>query len=113
MHGKSNMTPHFMVRPSSFIGSGLQMEQVDSNLSFFRFTEELQSRLEDLLEKSKAGLLTPDEEAELAGISDLSQIFTFINSQLAAQAKWSPTKPEDLYDDEPDIYVNTATPQNK
>ena len=89
------------------------MEQVDSNLNFFRFTDELQSRLEDLLEKSKAGLLTPDEEAELAGISDLSQIFTFINSKLAAQAKWSPAEPEDLYDDEPDSYVNTATPQNK
>jgi hypothetical protein len=107
------MTPHLMVRPSSFIGSGLQMEQVNTNLSFFKFTDELQSRLEDLLEKSKAGLLTPDEEAELAGISDLSQIFTFINSQLAAQAKWFPAEPEDLYDDEPDPYVNTATPQNK
>lgn len=89
------------------------MEQVDSKLSFFRFTEVLQSRLEDLLEKSKAGLLTPDEEAELAGISDLSQIFTFINSKLAAQAQWSPAEPEDLYDDVPDPYVNTATPQNK
>lgn len=107
------MNPHLMVRPSSFIGSGLQMKQVNSNLSFFKFTDELQSRLEDLLEKSKAGVLTPDEAAELAGISDLSQIFTFINSQLAAQAKWSPTESEDLYDDEPDPYVNTATPQNK
>ncbi|HEY9607827.1 hypothetical protein [Allocoleopsis sp.] len=107
------MTPQLMVRPSSLIGSGLRMEQVDSNLSFFKFTDELQSRLEELLEKHKAGLVTPDEEAELAGISDLSQIFTFINSRLAAQAKWSPTEPEDLYNDEQDSYVNTATPQNK
>jgi hypothetical protein len=89
------------------------MKQVNSNLSFFKFTDELQSRLEDLLEKSKAGVLTSDEAAELAGINDLSQIFTFINSKLAAQAKWSPTEPEDLYDDEPEPYVNTATPQNK
>lgn len=88
------MNPHLMVRPSSFIGSGLQIKQVNSNLSFFKFTDELQSRLESLLEKSKAGVLTPDEAAELAGISDLSQIFTFINSQLAVQAQMEDPRQE-------------------
>lgn len=106
------MTPHLMVRPSSLISSGLRMEQVDSNLSFFKFTDELQSRMEELLDKHKAGLLTADEEAEYAGIAELDRIFTLVNSQLAAQAKWSPTKLEDLYDDELDSYANTATHLN-
>ncbi len=82
------------------------------DIYLFKFTSELQSRLEELLEKKKANLLTPEEEAEYAGISELERIFTLINAQLASKSKWCPTKLEDLYDNEPDTSVNTATPQN-
>lgn len=82
------------------------------DIYLFKFTSELQSRLEELLEKKKANLLTPEEEAEYAGISELERIFTLINAQLASKSKWCPTKLEDLYNNEPDTSVNTVTPQN-
>lgn len=62
----------------------------------FRFTDELQSRFEELLQKKKADALTPEEEAEYVGISELERIFTLINAQLAAKSKCCPNKLEDL-----------------
>jgi hypothetical protein len=55
-----------------------------------------QSRFEELLEKKKADILSPEEEAEYAGISELERIFTLINAQLAAKSKCCPTQLEDL-----------------
>lgn len=78
------MTQQLMVQPSSLLPRGIQVSQID-RLHLFKFTEELQARSDELLERSKAGLLTPDEAAELAGISELSRIFTFINGVIAAQ----------------------------
>jgi hypothetical protein len=54
-------------------------------MNLFKFTEELQSRMEELLEKKKADLLMPEEAAELEGIGELDMIFTYINAQIAAQ----------------------------
>ncbi|MEH2081093.1 MAG: hypothetical protein V7K89_14130 [Nostoc sp.] len=52
----------------------------------FKFTEELQFRLEELSEKKKAGLRTREEDAELAGIRVL--ICNFFNCKSAiAQEK--------------------------
>jgi hypothetical protein len=82
------------------------------NAFLFRFTDELQARFEVLQSARKSRTLTPDEEAELAGISELSRIFTFINAQLAAQTQWCSAKLESLYDDELGGSVNIATPQN-
>ena len=73
-----------MVQPSSLLPKGIQISQVN-NLNLFKFTDELQARSDELLERSKAELLTPDKTAELAGISELARIFTFINTVLAAQ----------------------------
>ena len=42
-------------------------------------------RMEDLLEKKKADLLTPEEMAELDAIEELDRIFTHINAMVAAQ----------------------------
>lgn len=78
------MTQQLMVQPSSLLPKGIQISQVN-NLNLFKFTDELQARSDELLEQSKAELLTPDEAAELAGISELARIFTFINAVLAAQ----------------------------
>ena len=104
-------TPQLMIQPSSLMFSGIQIKQLN-DVYLFRFTEELQARSEELVERSKAGSLTPEEEIELAGISELSRIFTFVNSKIAAQFKWSPEQLKQLYDNEPETSVNTAIPQN-
>jgi hypothetical protein len=105
------MTPQLMVQPSYLMSSGIRMRQF-GDIYLFKFTDELQSRFEELLEKKKADKLTAEEEAEYVGISELERIFTLINAQLVAKSKWCPSKLEDLYDNEPDTSVNTATPQN-
>ena len=105
------MTPQLIVQPSSLMSYGIRMSEF-GNIYLFKFTSELQSRLEELLENKKANLLTPEEEAEYAGISELERIFTLINAQLASKSKWCPTKLEDLYDNEPDTSVNTVNLQN-
>lgn len=88
------MNAELMVKPSSLMPAGLQVEEF-GDIYLFRFTETLQTRLEELLEKSKADELTPEEAAEWSGISELSRIFTFINAQLAAKATWCPIAIED------------------
>ncbi|RAM48659.1 MAG: hypothetical protein C6Y22_26815 [Hapalosiphonaceae cyanobacterium JJU2] len=96
-----------MVQPSFFMRSGVRMS-LFGDVYIFKFTDELQSRFEELLGKNKQDLLAKEERAELDGISELSRIFTFINAQLAAQAKWCPTQRENLYDDEPDSSASIA-----
>jgi hypothetical protein len=89
------MTTQLMVQPSSLISSGMKMSEF-GNIYLFRFTEELQVRFEELLTKKKADSLTPEEEAEYVGISELQRIFTLINAQLAAKSKWCPNQLDDL-----------------
>jgi hypothetical protein len=51
----------------------------------FRFElATLQNRLDDLNDRLKANKLNDEERAELAGILDLDQIFTFLNAQIIA-----------------------------
>ncbi|MFB2898499.1 hypothetical protein ACE1CI_36755 [Aerosakkonemataceae cyanobacterium BLCC-F50] len=73
-----------VISPQSLLETGIKVEKVD-NLRLFKFTDELQSHLEDLLEKNKTGSLTPEEEAELNAIGELDRIFTYLNSLLVAQ----------------------------
>ncbi|MEH1848466.1 MAG: hypothetical protein V7L25_26670 [Nostoc sp.] len=89
------MTTQLMVQPSSLISSGIRMSEF-GDIYLFKFTDELQSRFEELLQKKKANALTPEEEAEYVGISELERIFTLINAQLTAKSKWCPNKLEDL-----------------
>jgi hypothetical protein len=105
------MTPQLMVQPSSFVRFGVQLNQL-GDVYIFKFTEELQIRFEDLLSKNKQESLTAEERAELEGISELSRIFTLINAQLAAQAKWCPTQLENLSAIALDTSANIATPQS-
>jgi hypothetical protein len=58
------MTPQLMVQPSTLMSSGIRMSEF-GNIYLFRLTDELQSRFEELLEKKKADILTPEEEAEM------------------------------------------------
>jgi hypothetical protein len=63
----------------SSLKTGIKVEKVD-NLRLFKFTEQLQTRLEELLEINKTGALTPEEEAEPNAIGELDRIFTYLNS---------------------------------
>jgi hypothetical protein len=70
-------------KPSSLIHE-IQIEKV-GDWSLFKFSESLQLRMENLLEKKKTDRLTADEIDELEAIGELDRIFTHINAMLAAQ----------------------------
>ena len=70
-------------KPSSLIHE-IQLEKV-GNWNLFKFSEHLQLRMEELLDKKKADQLTSDEIAELEAIGELDRIFTHMNAMLAAQ----------------------------
>ncbi len=70
-------------KPSSLIHE-IQLEKV-GEWNLFKFSESLQLRMENLLEKRKADQITIDEIAELDAIGELDRIFTHINAMLAAQ----------------------------
>jgi predicted transcriptional regulator len=69
-------------RPSSLIGK-IKLEKIDQH-SLFKFTDDLQQRMEELLERKKAEELTPEEVSELESIGELDRIFTHINALLVA-----------------------------
>jgi NADH dehydrogenase FAD-containing subunit len=73
------MNTQLMVKPSSLMRQRIIMVEF-GNIYLFRFTDELQSRMEELLERKKVDLLTADEIPELAGIIELSRIVTLINA---------------------------------
>ncbi len=76
------MVTSVIPKPSSLI-SKIQLEKVNQ-YTLFKFTNDLQNRLEELLEKKKADLLTPEEIIELESIGELDRIFTHINAMLVA-----------------------------
>jgi hypothetical protein len=73
-----------MVQPSSWVEAGIEIQTV-RGLKLFKFTDDLQARLESLLDKHKAETLTTAEAAELAGITELDRIFTLLNARIIAQ----------------------------
>jgi hypothetical protein len=75
--------PKLMIEPSSWLRSGIRLEKVHGR-SLFKFADTLQQRSDELLEQKKLRGLTPEEQAELDGISELTQIFTYANSALMA-----------------------------
>ncbi len=72
-----------IVRPSSLL-SHIRVEKLQ-NCNLFKFNDELQTRMEELLPRKKADLLTPEEIIELEEIGELDRIFTHINAMLVAQ----------------------------
>jgi hypothetical protein len=79
------MITQTMVQPSSWVESGIKISDV-RGLKLFKFTDELQSRLDDLSERRKADLLTSGEESELAGLLELDRIFTLLNARIIAES---------------------------
>jgi hypothetical protein len=78
-----------LLKPSTFIPKGIQVEQIN-NLTLFKFTEELGDRLQELLDRKKANLLSTEESIELATIDELDEIFSYINAVIAAKANVYP-----------------------
>lgn len=105
------MVAELMIKPSSLIPNGIEVEPF-GNGYLFRFNDQLQERMEDLLEKSKRHALTDDETSEWAGIKELSRIFTFINAELATKVQWCPPQIDNLSGSEVNSDVSIATLQN-
>jgi hypothetical protein len=72
-----------IARPSSLL-SRIRVEKFE-HINLFKFNDELQARMEDMLERKKADLITPKEIIELEEIGELDRIFTHINAILVAQ----------------------------
>lgn len=79
------MITQTMVQPSSWIENGVRLQHV-RGLKLFKFTDELQIRLEALIDRKKADTLTLEETAELAGIAELDRIFTLMNARIIAES---------------------------
>ena len=77
------MVSSVTIKPSTLIGK-IQLQRVEE-YTLFKFTDDLQSRMEELLEKKKSDRLTLEEISELEAIGELDRIFTHINAMLLAQ----------------------------
>ncbi|NEP08996.1 MAG: hypothetical protein F6J92_02950 [Symploca sp. SIO1A3] len=80
------ITPVLMIEPSSWLRSGITIEKVNG-VNLVKFTNELHTRLEELLEKRKIQSLTPQEETEYAGITELERVLTLVNAKLIASCE--------------------------
>lgn len=79
------MNAQLMIQPSFFIDSGIQIKPV-RGLFLFKFSEDLQERLESLNQKQRESQLTTDEAVELTGILELDRIFTLLNAKVIAES---------------------------
>lgn len=78
------MVAEFMVQPSSWVESGITIDSV-RGLRLFKFTEELQTRFEELIEFFKNEQLSETQAAELKGLQELDRIFTLLNARIIAE----------------------------
>ncbi|AFY61794.1 hypothetical protein [Synechococcus sp. PCC 6312] len=79
------MNAQLMIQPSSFIDAGIQIKPV-RGLFLFKFSENLEERLEALNDKRRESTLSKDEEVELTGILELDRIFTLLNAKIIAES---------------------------
>jgi hypothetical protein len=98
-----------MKQPSSWLHSGIKLNTTDK-FRPFSFTEELQLRLESLLEKNKEQQMTSEEQAEMVGLLELNKIFSFVNTQLATQQWQSMTSHDNSFANGQNSSANIATP---
>jgi hypothetical protein len=77
--------PNTLIKPSTILPEGLRIQQID-NLTLFKFTDELGERMQALLDKKKADIITSEEQLELETIEELDNIFSYINAVVVAQA---------------------------
>jgi hypothetical protein len=79
------MNAQLMIQPSSFIDTGIQVKLV-RGVFLFKFSEDLQERLENLNARQRESHLTLDEESELTGILELDRFFTLLNAKVIAES---------------------------
>ncbi len=79
------MISQMMVQPSSWVATGIKITRV-RNCNLFKFSDQLQSRLDELNQRYKSQQITEDEKAELAGILELDRIFTLLNAKIIAES---------------------------
>ncbi|WP_044209835.1 hypothetical protein [Coleofasciculus chthonoplastes] len=77
------MVASVIIKPSTLMGK-IQLQRIEEH-TLFKFTEDMQSRMEELLDKKKSDRLTLEEISELEAIGELDRIFTHINAMLLAQ----------------------------
>ena len=78
------MLTQTMVQPSSWVSTDIRLKKVRGRY-LYKFSDVLKMRLHDLNERLKDDRISEEERAELAGILDLDQIFTYLNAQLIAE----------------------------
>ena len=67
----------FLEEVTEFLGRGPQPEEIVA----FHGSEKSQERVRELLDKNRAGALTPEEEAELDGIESVNHLFALIKAR--------------------------------
>jgi hypothetical protein len=72
-----------LIKPSLLLHE-IQLEKI-GEWNLFKFSESLQLRMEELLEKKRADQLAPEEISELDAIAELDQIFTHVNAMMTVQ----------------------------
>jgi hypothetical protein len=77
------MIAETMIKPSSWINQGIVLRQVE-NFNLFKFSDELQDRLDELNDRLKTLGLSESEQAEWKGLLELDQIFTLLNAKVLA-----------------------------
>jgi hypothetical protein len=79
------MITQVMVQSSFWVESGIIIKK-GRNAYLFKFTDELQSRLDELSERKKSDAFTAEAAADLAGILELDRIFTLLNARIIAES---------------------------
>ena len=77
------MIAETMIKPSSWINQGIILRKVE-NYNLFKFSDELQDRLDELNDRLKTLGLSETEQAEWKGLLELDQIFTLLNAKILA-----------------------------
>jgi hypothetical protein len=80
----TTMITQTMVQPSFWVADEIKMAKVRDRY-LFKFSDELQSKLDELNQQKKLSSLTEGEEAELEGILELDRIFTLLNAKIIAE----------------------------
>ena len=73
-----------LIKPSQLLPNGVYIKRIN-NLIIFKFTDKLGERMQELLDRKKLDLLTPEETKELEMIGELDDIFSYINAAIAAE----------------------------
>jgi len=73
-----------LIKPSQLLPEGICIKRI-KNLTLFKFTDKLGERMQELLDKNKLDILTPEESRELEAIGELDDIFSYINAVIAAE----------------------------